>query len=77
VRRWRMKRAILPAKCIDCSTKEVSGSRDPKHISTSFVERQNWTGRTTVRLYIRLSNGFSRKRPRTGHSYSETAFTFA
>jgi hypothetical protein len=50
-----------PAKCIGCSTKDVSGNPDPKHISTSFVERQNWTVRTTMRRYTRLSNGFSRK----------------
>ena len=50
-----------PAKCIGCSTKDVSGSPDPKHVSTSFVERQNWTVRTTMRRYTGLSNGFSRK----------------
>ncbi len=50
-----------PAKCIGCATKDVSGNPDPKHISTSFVERQNWTVRTTMRRYTRLSNGFSRK----------------
>jgi len=33
----------------------------PKHVSTSFVVRQNWTARTTMRRYTRLSNGFSRK----------------
>ena len=27
----------------------------------SFIERQNWTVRTTMRHYTRLSNGFSRK----------------
>jgi hypothetical protein len=41
--------------------KEVSGRPDSKHLSTSFVERQNWTVRTTLRRYTGLSNGFSRK----------------
>ena len=39
----------------------IAGRPDPSHISTSFVERQNWTVRTTMRRYTRLSNGFSRK----------------
>jgi IS1 family transposase len=49
------------ARCIDCTTKDVMGNPDPKHISTSFVERQNRTVRTNMRRYTRLSNGFSRK----------------
>jgi len=41
--------------------KAVSGNPDPKHVSTKIVERQNWTVRTNMRRYTRLSNGFSRK----------------
>jgi hypothetical protein len=50
-----------PAHCIGCTTKDMSGTPDPKHISISFVERQSWAVRTTLRRYTRLSNGFSRK----------------
>ena len=39
----------------------ITGNPDPAHISTSYVERQNWSVRTSMRRYTRLSNGFSRK----------------
>jgi len=50
-----------PAQCIGCEVRTVSGNPESAHISTSFVERQNWTVRTNMRRYTRLSNGFSRK----------------
>lgn len=50
-----------PAECIGINLAVISGRPDPKHISTSFVERQNWSVRTAMRRYTRLSNGFSRK----------------
>lgn len=50
-----------PAQCIGCEVRHISGSPDPKHISTSYVERRNWTVRTEMRRHTRLTNGFSRK----------------
>jgi hypothetical protein len=55
------ERRYSPAKCIGTVPTVITGRPDPTHISTSFIERQNWTVRTTMRRYTRLSNGFSRK----------------
>lgn len=58
----REKEAIYsPAECISTRLAVITGNPDPKHISTSMVERQNWSVRTAMRRYTRLSNGFSRK----------------
>ena len=55
------ERRYSPAQCIGTIPTVITGRPDPEHISTSFVERQNWTLRGTMRRYTRLSNGFSRK----------------
>jgi len=57
------ERRYSPAQCIGAVPSVITGRPDPSHISTSYVEpkRQNWSVRTSMRRYTRLSNGFSRK----------------
>ncbi len=50
-----------PPRFIGATREVIKGDPDPAHIATSYVERSNWSARTTMRRYTRLSNGFSRK----------------
>lgn len=59
-----------PAECIGCETRVVSGNPDPKHISTSYVERQNLTMRMSMRRFTRLTNAFSKKIENHSHAIS-------
>ena len=62
-----MKGRYSPAECIGAEKRAIEGKPDPKHISTSYAERQNLNIRMGNRRMTRLTNAFSKKAANHNH----------
>ena len=63
-------RRYSPSEFTGSEKRVITGNPETKHISTSYVERQNLTMRMNMRRFTRLTNAFSKKLENHMHAIS-------